>query len=98
MKAAIVALLFIHVSFASVITPFSSPDNMEEVVGGFLQESESPLVAVYMFTNPVDALFAAVQFFVALVLIYKISWIPDSATILLAAALVISGLIDLLEP
>ena len=51
-----------------------------------------------MFTNPVDALFAAVQFFVALVLIYKISWIPDSATILLAAALVISGLIDLLEP
>ncbi|MBS3054733.1 MAG: hypothetical protein J4431_04305 [Candidatus Aenigmarchaeota archaeon] len=28
---------------------------MEEVVGGFLQESESPLVAVYMFTNPAIA-------------------------------------------
>ncbi|MBI4019105.1 MAG: hypothetical protein HY364_02530 [Candidatus Aenigmarchaeota archaeon] len=55
MKAAIVALFLIHVSFASVITPFSSPDNMEKIVGGFLQESESPLVAVYTFTNPAIA-------------------------------------------
>ena len=51
MKAAIGIIFLIHASFAAVITPFSSPENMEGAVAGFLRESESPMIAVYTFTD-----------------------------------------------
>lgn len=48
-----------------------------------------------MFSNPLDVFFAAVQFIVALVLLFG-TQLPSSIVIALAVLLIIGGILDLL--
>ncbi len=48
-----------------------------------------------MISNPIDLLFALIQFVVALILIFRISWLPDTLIALLAVGLILSGIVDI---
>ena len=74
-------LLLLPVSFAALITPFSSPENMEGAVLGFIEDNDNITIAVYTFESPVVAPLLARKNATLLVEKSPAGGIPDMAVL-----------------